>query len=144
MTFSTQRLKAGLCALFLGAAAFMTPALASSYIDVADDAWYADAVAWASEQGVVNGTSATTFSPDDSVTREQMAALLYRYAGATETAGDLSAYTDAGSISAYAVDAMGWCVQNGILNGTGGGKLSPAASATRAEVVAVLQRYAAL
>ena len=117
---------------------------AGSFTDVAEDAWYADAVAWASEQGVVNGTSATTFSPDDSVTREQMAALLYRYAGAPETAGDLSAYTDAGSISAYAVDAMGWCVQNGILNGTGGGKLSPAASATRAEVAAVLQRYAAL
>ena len=117
---------------------------AGSFTDVAEDAWYADAVAWASEQGVVNGTSATTFSPDDSVTREQMAALLYRYAGATETAGDLSAYIDAGSISAYAVDAMGWCVQNGILNGTGGGKLSPAASATRAEVAAVLQRYAAL
>ena len=117
---------------------------AGSFTDVAADAWYADAVAWASEQGVVNGTSATTFSPDDSVTREQMAALLYRYAGATETAGDLSAYTDAGSISAYAVDAMGWCVQNGILNGTDSGKLSPAASATRAEVAAVLQRYAAL
>ncbi len=117
---------------------------ASSFTDVAEDAWYADAVAWASEQGVVNGTSATTFSPNDSVTREQMAALLHRYAGAPETAGDLSAYTDAGSISAYAVDAMGWCVQNGILNGTDSGKLSPAASATRAEVAAVLQRYAAL
>lgn len=116
----------------------------SGFADVAADAYYADAVSWAAEQGIVTGTSQTTFSPDVSVTREQMAALFYRYAGEPTTSGDLSAYADADSVSAYASDAMAWCVENGVLNGTDGSRLAPAASATRAEVAAVLQRFAAL
>ena len=116
----------------------------SGFADVAADAYYADAVSWATEQGIVTGTSQTAFSPDESVTREQMAALLYRYAGEPSAAGDLSAYADADSVSAYASDAMAWCVENGVLNGTDGSRLEPAASATRAEVAAVLQRFAAL
>lgn len=116
----------------------------SGFADVAADAYYADAVSWETEQGIVTGTSQTAFSPDESVTREQMAALLYRYAGEPSAAGDLSAYADADSVSAYASDAMAWCVENGVLNGTDGSRLEPAASATRAEVAAVLQRFAAL
>ena len=116
----------------------------SGFADVAADAYYADAVSWATEQGIVTGTSQTAFSPDESVTREQMAALLYRYAGEPSAAEDLSAYADADSVSAYASDAMAWCVENGVLNGTDGSRLEPAASATRAEVAAVLQRFAAL
>lgn len=116
----------------------------SGFADVAADAYYADAVSWATEQGIVTGTSQTAFSPDESVTREQMAALLYRYAGEPSAAGDLSAYAYADSVSAYASDAMAWCVENGVLNGTDGSRLEPAASATRAEVAAVLQRFAAL
>ena len=116
----------------------------SGFADVAADAYYADAVSRETEQGIVTGTSQTAFSPDESVTREQMAALLYRYAGEPSAAGDLSAYADADSVSAYASDAMAWCVENGVLNGTDGSRLEPAASATRAEVAAVLQRFAAL
>lgn len=116
----------------------------SGFADVASDAYYADAVSWAVGEGIVTGTSQTTFSPDESVTREQMAVLLYRCAGEPSTAGDLSAYADAESISDYAAEAMSWCVENGILNGTDGGRLAPADSATRAETAAVLQRFAAL
>lgn len=120
------------------------PCGGTGFRDVQADAYYADAVSWATEQGIVTGTSQTAFSPDESVTREQMAALLYRYAGEPSAAGDLSAYADADSVSAYASDAMAWCVENGVLNGTDGSRLEPAASATRAEVAAVLQRFAAL
>lgn len=116
----------------------------SGFADVASDAYYADAVSWAVGEGIVTGTSQTTFSPDESVTREQMAVLLYRCAGEPSTAGDLSAYADAENISDYAAEAMSWCVENGILSGTDGGRLAPAASATRAETAAVLQRFAAL
>ncbi len=116
----------------------------SGFADVASDAYYADAVSWAVGEGIVTGTSQTTFSPDESVTREQMAVLLYRCAGEPSTAGDLSAYADAESISDCATEAMSWCVENGILNGTDGGRLAPADSATRAETAAVLQRFAAL
>lgn len=116
----------------------------SGFADVASDAYYADAVSWAVGEGIVTGTSQTTFSPDESVTREQMAVLLYRCAGEPSTAGDLSAYADAENISDYATEAMSWCVENGILNGTDGGRLAPADSATRAETAAVLQRFAAL
>lgn len=120
------------------------PSGGTGFRDVQADAYYADAVSWVTEQGIVTGTSQTAFSPDESVTREQMAALLYRYAGEPSAAGDLSAYADADSVSAYASDAMAWCVENGVLNGTDGSRLEPAASATRAEVAAVLQRFAAL
>lgn len=120
------------------------PSDGTGFRDVQADAYYADAVSWATEQGIVTGTSQTAFSPDESVTREQMAALLYRYAGEPSAAGDLFAYADADSVSAYASDAMAWCVENGVLNGTDGSRLEPAASATRAEVAAVLQRFAAL
>lgn len=116
----------------------------SGFADVASDAYYADAVSWAVGEGIVTGTSQTTFSPDESVTREQMAVLLYRCAGEPSTAGDLSAYADAENISDYAAEAMSWCVENSILNGTDAGRLAPATSATRAETAAVLQRFAAL
>ena len=116
----------------------------SGFADVASDAYYADAVSWAVGEGIVTGTSQTTFSPDESVTREQMAVLLYRCAGEPSTAGDLSAHADAENISDYAAEAMSWCVENGILSGTDGGRLAPADSATRAETAAVLQRFAAL
>ena len=87
------------------------PSGGTGFRDVQADAYYADAVSWATEQGIVTGTSQTAFSPDESVTREQMAALLYRYAGEPSAAGDLSAYADADSVSAYASDAMAWCVE---------------------------------
>ena len=82
--------------------------------------------------------------PFPNITREQLAAMLYRYAGEPDCAADLSAYTDAGSVSAYAEKAVQWCVKNGILTGKTSSTLAPKATATRAECAAMLQRFAEL
>ena len=101
--------------------------------------WYDKGIAWARENGVSDGSN-----PNGNVTREQLAAMLYRYAGEPDGAADLSAYTDAGSVSAYAEKAVQWCVKNGILTGKTSSTLAPKATATRAECAAMLQRFAAL
>lgn len=116
----------------------------NSFTDVASGAYYADAITWASNAGIVNGTSATTFSPNDLVTREQFAAMLYRYM--TYIGEDVSAraylsrYTDSGSISTYAESAMSWAVAEGILNGRTATTLAPSGNCTRAEVAAMITR----
>ena len=112
------------------------------FADVAPGKWYADAVCWAAEQGIVQGVTPTAFSPDGQVTREQMATFLYRYAGAPESSGTLSGYTDAGQVGAYAADAMAWAVAEGLITGTTASTLSPRAAATRAAVAVVLTRWA--
>lgn len=116
----------------------------SSFGDVSSSAYYAAAVNWASSKGIVNGTGADAFSPGASITREQLAAMLYRYAGEPSVSADLSAYTDAVSISPYAEKAVEWCVAKGILNGKSATRLAPQDTATRAECAAMLQRFAAL
>lgn len=116
----------------------------SAFRDVSPSAYYAAAVNWASNKGIVNGTSASTFSPNANITREQLAAMLYRYAGEPDGSADLSAYTDAGSVSAYAQKAVQWCVKNGILTGKTANTLAPKATATRAECATMLQRFATL
>ena len=116
----------------------------SSFGDVSSSAYYAAAVNWASSKGIVNGTDSGTFSPDLSITRGQLAAMLYRYAGEPSVSADLSAYTDAVSISPYAEKAVEWCVAKGILNGKSATRLAPQDTATRAECAAMLQRFAAL
>ncbi len=112
----------------------------STFTDVAADAWYADAVAWAQSLGVVNGVSATEFAPEAEVTREQIATILWRYAGAVELEADLSAFADAGNISQYAETAMAWAVSEGIFQGSDG-KLNPTDNATRAEFACIIMRY---
>lgn len=112
----------------------------ASFSDVPAGAWYADAVAWAQAWEVVNGTSATTFSPDAKITREQLATILWRYYG--EQDADISAlndFTDGAKVSDYAKTAMAWAVENGILNGDGG-KLLPTDNATRAQYAAIITR----
>lgn len=116
----------------------------SSFGDVSSSAYYAAAVNWASSKGIVNGTGANAFAPNASITREQLAAMLYRYAGEPSVSADLSAYTDAVSISPYAEKAVEWCVAKGILNGKSATRLAPQDTATRAECAAMLQRFAAL
>ena len=113
-----------------------TASSAASFTDAASDSWYSSAVAWAVENGIVNGTSDTTFSPDKSVTRQEIAAILQRYAkykGAdiTQTA-DLSAYTDNTSVASWASDAMAWAVNKGVITGATSTTLAPSANATRA------------
>ena len=116
----------------------------SSFGDVSSSAYYAAAVNWASSKGIVNGTDSGMFSPDLSITREQLAAMLYRYAGEPSVSADLSAYTDTVEISPYASKAVEWCVAKGILSGKSATRLAPQDTATRAECAAMLQRFAAL
>lgn len=116
----------------------------SSFRDVSSSAYYAAAVNWASSEGIVNGTGADVFSPNASITREQLAAMLYRYAGEPSVSADLSAYTDTVDISPYASKAVEWCVAKGILSGKSATRLAPQDTATRAECAAMLQRFAAL
>lgn len=101
--------------------------------------WYEKGMNWAKNKGISDGSA-----PNRNITREQLAAMLYRYAGEPDGAADLSAYTDAGSVSAYAEKAVQWCVKNGILTGKTSSILAPKATATRAECAAMLQRFAAL
>lgn len=101
--------------------------------------WYEKGMDWAKNKGISDGSA-----PNRNITREQLAAMLYRYAGELDGAADLSAYTDAGSVSAYAEKAVQWCVKNGILTGKTSSTLAPKATATRAECAAMLQRFAAL
>ena len=116
----------------------------SSYHDVQKTAWYAKAVAWAEENGIVNGTGSGTFSPEQPVTRQQLAAILYRYAQYkgfdVSQVGDLSGYSDQGKIQSYARDAMQWACGAKLIQGVDGSTLSPAGTATRAQVAAILQR----
>ena len=101
--------------------------------------WYEKGMNWAKNKGISDGSA-----PNRNITREQLAAMLYRYAGEPDGAADLSAYTDAGSVSAYAEKAVQWCVKNGILTGKTSSTLAPKATATRAECAAMLQRLASL
>ena len=112
----------------------------SDFTDVPAGAWYSDAVTWAAKRGIVEGMTATTFDPNDAVTREELAAMLYRYAkhkgydtSAAENTNILS-YNDALSISEYAFEALQWACGEGIINGTGAGSLEPGGSATRAQL----------
>ena len=116
----------------------------SSFGDVSSSAYYAAAVSWASSKGIVNGTGADVFSPNANITREQLAVMLYRYAGEPSVSADLSAYTDTVDISPYASKAVEWCVAKGILSGKSATRLAPQDTATRAECAAMLQRFAAL
>ena len=103
--------------------------------------WAKDAVTWAFENGIVNGVSADKFAPNDNITREQMVTMLYRYCGEPAVTGDLSAYKDAASVSGYAVNAMIWAVQNGVITGRTADTLAPKGQATRAELATILHRF---
>lgn len=116
----------------------------SGFSDVTIGSYYEAAVTWAADNGIVNGTSATTFSPSENVTREQMAAILCRYAQykqyGTSASASLSAFSDAAAVSNYAKVPLSWAVAEKLVNGTDG-KLLPRASATRAQVAAILHRF---
>lgn len=118
------------------------------FTDVPDGQWYTDAVLWAAENNITDGTSETTFSPNDALTREQMATFLYRFADfeteePIEITGDLSGYTDADLVADYAVDAMTWAVGEGVISGIGNNTLAPDNTASRAQMATVLTRYTA-
>ena len=116
-----------------------------NFTDVEDGVWYTEAVRWAAAEGVVKGYSDTVFAPNDTVTREQLAVILYRYAESKgydmSAKGDLTTFTDGANTSSWATEAMEWAVGSGLLTGKDGGKLDPTGTATRAEVATILMRF---
>lgn len=120
----------------------------SAFTDVALDTWYAGAVAWANENGIVSGMGDGTFAPLNAITRQQLAAMLYRYAQYskldTSAKGDLSKFTDGGQVSSWASDAMAWAVGTGLISGKTADTLDPTGTATRAEVATILMRFSEL
>ena len=131
-----------------GIPALPDTALDYPFSDVAADSWYGAAVYWARANGIVNGVSDTAFAPNQALTREQMAAMLHRYAEYKDAdlsaSADLSGYTDAGQIAPYAQTAMAWSNGTGLITGTSDTTLSPKGSATRAQVATILQRMSDL
>ena len=115
------------------------------FADVADGQWYTNAVIWAAENGIVKGVNTTTFAPNDQITREQIATILFRYAKAEKVEGKLTGFPDAEKISDYAADAMAWAVEQGLINGIsesdGKTYLAPQETATRAQIAVILMRY---
>lgn len=120
---------------------------AANFSDVQADAWYAEAVGWAASNKVVTGYADGTFRPNAAVTREQAAAILYRYAqskGIDVSVGEntnILSYVDVQQASEYAIPALQWAVGAGVLNGKNGGRLAPTGTATRAEIAAIMQRW---
>ena len=118
----------------------------SSFQDVKADAYYNDAVIWAASNGIVTGVSSTEFCPDNAITREQFAAILFRYAqykgmDAVTLEENLGGFADGSTVSAYAVPAMNWAVGAGLLRGDDSGLLLPRGEATRAQAAAMLNRF---
>ena len=116
--------------------------LENPFTDVPADEWYTDAVIWAAANEIVNGISKTQFAPAKAVTREQLVTILYRYDGSAKAdAKALAGFKDASSVAAYAKDAFAWAVSNEIVNGMTATTLAPAATATRAQICAIMMRY---
>jgi hypothetical protein len=116
-----------------------------SFKDVPEGQWYSDAVAWAASNGIVSGITSAEFAPDSDISREQMALIIYRFAKMLEInvsdASDLSSYSDTDDVSDWALDALSWANKTELVNGTSETTLSPKATATRAQVAAILMRF---
>lgn len=115
--------------------------VSNPFTDVKAGTYYYDAVLWAYKNNIVTGTSNTTFNPNGAVTREQIAAILYRYAGSPRVNASLRGYSDQNKVSTYATTAMEWAVKNGIITGKSATTLDPTGKGTRAEVAVMLHRY---
>ena len=120
----------------------------AAFSDVAAGTWYASAAAWAAEAGIANGVSGGAFAPERSITRQELAAMLYRYAGYagldTSARQPLTAFADGAERAGWAEEALSWALATGLLTGKDGGRLDPAGNASRAEVAAVLERLVGL
>ena len=117
-----------------------------SFTDVPEKAWYAKAVTWAADSGIVNGIGQGRFAPGDPITREQIAAILHRFSGKPEAAGSLAAFPDHDAVGSYAAKAMVWAVNRGLITGKGAEgetRLDPKGSATRAEIASIIMRFLA-
>ena len=112
----------------------------TGFSDVAADAWYADAVLWASQRGVISGYGNNLFGTNDPVTREQIATILWRYAG-SPSADAGQDFADESEIASYAAAAVDWARANGVVSGVDGNRFLPGSNATRAQVSAILHRF---
>lgn len=137
--------RAQLVTVLYRAAGSPSVTVSTNFEDLDVGSYYYSAVVWANVNGIVNGTSDTTFSPDSRLTRQQLAAILYRYArafgGDTSYTGNLSHFTDRRQVDTYATTPMIWAVSHEIISGTSDTTLSPLSTATRAQVVVILHRY---
>ncbi len=113
----------------------------SGFHDVPAGSWYASAISWAAQKKIVSGYGGGKFGPNDNITREQLAVMLWRYAGQPSPKKTTLNFTDAGQVKSYAVPAMCWAVENGIVSGYGRGRLGPSGLATRAQAASMLMRY---
>ena len=111
------------------------------FSDVADEAWYTEAIRWAASQGIVGGYGDGTFGPNDPITREQLAVMLWRYSGSPAATNKELHFNDESEISGFALEALRWAVESGILNGYGDGRLGPQGQATRAQVAQMLKNF---
>lgn len=111
------------------------------YDDVATGAWYTEAVRWATSQGVVSGYGNGMFGPNDNITREQLAVMLWRYAGSPAATDKELHFPDADKAGGYALEALCWAVEKGVMNGYGDGRLGPQGLATRAQVAQMLKNF---
>ena len=115
---------------------------AMDFADVEEGQWYTEAIRWAASEGIVTGYGDGTFGTNDSITREQFAVMLYRYAGTQPASGTLSAFRDGSAVSDWAAEAVGWAVEAGLITGTGDGSaLTPQGQATRAQAAVLLMRF---
>lgn len=123
-------------------------AAAKTFSDIANGQYYTEAVAWASDKQIVTGYEDGTFQPNKNINREELAAMLYRYAKAvgldTKASGDLTKFADGNKVSTFATDAMKWAVGSGLMNGKENNTLDPQGNATRAEVATTMQRLVKL
>ena len=111
------------------------------YGDVAEGAWYTEAIRWATSRGIVGGYGNGMFGPNDNITREQLAVMLWRYAGSPAATDKELHFTDADKASGYALEALRWAVENGVMIGKGNGQLAPQGLATRGQVAQMLMNF---
>ena len=115
--------------------------LTEAFQDVSSEAWYAEGVAWAVENGIAGGYGGGQFGPDDSITREQFVVMLWRYAGSPESSSQVLDFADADQVNGYAQEALCWAVEKGIVHGVGNGTLDPGGTATRAQAAQLLKNF---
>ena len=133
--------RAMLCQILYNLEGRPTVSVGGAFSDVPATAWCADAVAWANANGIVTGYGDGTFRPNNLITREQLAAMLWRYAGSPESDHTLERFTDAGQISGYARTALAWANETGVVNGFGDGTANPRGTATRAQTAQMVMNF---
>ena len=114
---------------------------ACTFSDVSGETWYTDGVVWATENGIASGYGNGQFGPNDSITREQFVVMLWKYAGSPKAGNQALGFTDSDQASGYALEALSWAVEKGIMSGYANGQLAPGGTATRAQAAQMLKNF---